>query len=130
MFRSIINENKNELKTISVSVKKIDKFQKDIDATVKSILKQKVGEVKKTLPTAKVKLDECLKKVGDTDLCSIILGKYDKFYGEICQASPAICDDYRPAVATISRERSRQPAEPSLTVPKLDVKKHFPSIVL
>ena len=106
MFRSIIKENQNELKSISSSVKRINIFQHDIDNHVKKILGQRVGEVKRTLPTTRTKMEECIKKVGDIDLCQIILGKYHKFYAEMCQASPAVCDDYQPPVV-----QSRFPIE-------------------
>ncbi len=98
MFRSILKENVSELKSVSSSVKKVSKFQRTLDKDVKGVLKQKVGEVKRTLPSGRTKLDECMKRIGDVDLCTIIISKYQKIYSEICQASPAVCDDFQSTV--------------------------------
>ena len=109
MFRSIIKENTNELKSISSSVKRINNFQHDIDNNVKKILGQKLGEVKRTLPTTRAKMEECIKSVGDMDLCTIILAKYNKFYVEMCQATPAVCDDYKPPIMQSQRDGNEIP---------------------
>ena len=108
MFRSIIAENTQELKSINKSVKKISSFQKGMDGAIKKILGQKIGEVKKTLPTTNVKMDDCMKKVGDADLCGIVMTKYNNFYNQICKASPALCDDHvYPTVMDLSTLRQQ-----------------------
>lgn len=104
MFRRIIEENARELKSINKSVSKIRAFQKKLDGSVKKVLGQKIGDVKKTLPVTREKMDECMKMVGDADLCGIIMTKYDLFYNQICKATPALCDDHHlyPSVIDIN----------------------------
>lgn len=94
MFRSAIVDGKKMIGTIANDVKHANKFQGKLKGTATKILKQKVGEVKKTLPHPSNALADCMKGVGDKDMCGVIATKYEEFYSRMCGASPALCDDY------------------------------------
>lgn len=106
MFRSTITDGKSLLDGISKDLGKLNKFQRNLSGKSKKLLKQRVGEVKKTLPHPSNELMNCMKKVGDQETCGTLLKKYEEFYSRMCSASPALCDDYHNAPVKVRTSNS------------------------
>ena len=96
MLRSMMEQNRAEIKGVNKNFSKGGDFQKNLTGKVNKVLHQRIGSVKKTLPMPKVIAGECSKKVADRDLCTIIQSRYHAFYNETCTVSPALCDDIPP----------------------------------
>jgi hypothetical protein len=99
MFRTALQESKKALSSMNKSMKKARGFQGKTSKKVGKILKQKIGYVKKTLPMPSNVMEYCMKKAADTDICSLLAGRYQEFYINVCTSSPALCDDFRPPTA-------------------------------
>jgi len=91
-----MEQNRAEIKGVNKNFSKGGDFQKNLTGKVNKVLRQRIGDVKNTLPMPKIIASDCNKKVADKELCTIIQSRYHAFYNDACTVSPALCDDIPP----------------------------------
>jgi len=111
MLRTMMEQNRNEIKGVNKNFSKGGDFQKNLTGKINKVLRQRVGEVKNTLPIPKIIFGECNKKVADKDLCAIVHARYNSFYNEVCTVSPALCDDIPPTPISQIQSRPSMPQD-------------------